>query len=363
MLLPMLEPSERENYKQARRPRPAAQHQEGGAFASLAEVRSQAGLAAWGEAERAAARRFPVRWPRSYLKLARQADPSDPILRMGLPDWRELVSDPGDLQDPVGETRLGPTRYLIRKYRNRALLLVSARCHFYCRFCFRSSFPDGEHRDPTQAELDEALRALASDARIEEVILSGGDPLVLDDESLERLLLRLSQLPQLKRVRVHTRTPVVYPERVTARLARVLATGLPCRVVAHFNHPVELTAETPRVVSTLARHGIPLLNQAVLLRGVNDGPRLLADLCRGLGTNHITPRYLHHTDRTPGNAHFRVSIARGLSLYNELKRRLPETLLPRYVIDLPMAAARSRWSCWSREATTSGATPTPKTAG
>ena len=282
-----------------------------------------------------AARAFPVRWPRAYLDLANPADPADPILRMGLPDPRELEPDALGSSDPVGEAALSETPFLVRKYADRALLLVAARCHFYCRFCFRRSFPDGGHRDPSRAELERALERLACLEGVRELILSGGDPLVLEDARLEWLVARVARMSGIERLRVHTRAPVVMPERVTPELCRILAGGPPCRIVTHFNHPVELTGATSRVVELLGSHAIPLASQSVLLAGVNDSAETLELLLRQLAREGIEAYYLHHTDHARGNAHFRVSIERGLALHAELARRLPQELLPRYVIDLP----------------------------
>jgi lysine 2,3-aminomutase len=235
----------------------------------------------------------------------------------------------------VGEANTGGAGYLVRKHRDRALLLVSSRCHFYCRFCFRRSFPNGGHRDPTAQELEQALDAIESEPEITEVILSGGDPLVLEDARLEAILERIRRMPGARRVRVHTRTPVVLPERVTPQLAALLGRAPGCRVVTHCNHPRELTQALVRVARTLGTHGVPLLNQSVLLAGVNDDPELLARLQRGLAQRGCRPYYLHHTDRTPGNAHFRVSLDRGVRIYRRLRQLLPPEQLPRYVVDLP----------------------------
>ena len=195
-------------------------------------------------ARREAARRFPVRWTRYYLDLADGSDPEDPIRRIAFPEPAELEPHPAELADPVGERERSPCPYVVRKHPDRAILLVTSRCHVYCRFCFRRSFPDGEHREPSVEALDAALDYLAGESELREVILSGGDPLVLPDEELRRIVARLSAMPQLTHLRLHTRAPVHDPARVTPQLVRSLASGLPLWVVLHFDHPLGDAADT-----------------------------------------------------------------------------------------------------------------------
>lgn len=310
-----------------------ASRAESGRFAPLAEAAERLGYA---ETEwRAAAAALPVRWPRGYLELAASLEGA-PIRRMGIPDPGELEADPGDLEDPVGESRTAAGPWLVRKHRDRALLLVTARCHFYCRFCFRRRFPDGEHADPPRAELLQALEGVLGDSEIRELILSGGDPLTLDDERLAELVDRIAEAPQVETLRVHTRAPVHHPERVSPKLAALLASGKPAWVVVHFDHPVELRPESLAALSTLRDAGLGLLNQSVLLRGVNDEAEVLERLFRGLYRERVKPYYLHHPDRTSGNASFRLGLSRGLAIYAELRERLGGgPALPAYVIDLP----------------------------
>jgi len=303
-----------------------------GAFAPLDEAAARLGYADsdWREA----ARELPVRWPSAYLDLA-AAPEGAPIRRIGVPDPLELEVDPGDLTDPVGESRVAPRSHLVRKHRDRALLLVTARCHFYCRFCFRRRFPDGGHADPPRAELAAALDEALSDPDLRELILSGGDPLVLEDAALRGIVDRVAEAPHVETLRVHTRAPVHFPERVTPGLVGLLASGKPAWVVVHFTHPVELRPESDSALERLREAGIGLLNQSVLLRGVNDDAEVLAGLFRGLYARRVKPYYLHHPDRTPGNASFRLSIPEGLAIYRDLRERVPGPALPAYVIDLP----------------------------
>jgi lysine 2,3-aminomutase len=301
----------------------------------LEELRLRFGLAARAEAEllREAARRFPIRWTRYYLDLADPRDPADPVRRIALPAPAELEPSPVELPDPVGESRVSPVPFVIRKHRDRAVLLVTARCHVYCRFCFRRG---AGHRDPGEEELARAVGYLTADSELREVILSGGDPLVLPDEALRELVALLSASPHLEALRIHTRAPVHDPARVTPALAAALASGLPARVVLHYDHPREITEETRRVASTFLAAGLPLLNQSVLLAGVNDDAETLETLCRTLYRERIQPYYLHHPDPAPGTGAFHLEPERGLALYRELEGRLGGgPALPRYVIDPP----------------------------
>jgi len=277
-----------------------------------------------------------VRFPRSYLDLARPGDPDDPVRRIGWPDAEEIRDDPEAIADPVGEDRLRLHPLLLRKYPDRALLLVTARCHFYCRFCFRA----GAQREPGPGEVEEAIAVLGaapSAAGVREVILSGGDPLVLADARLAEILQALAALPRLERIRIHTRAPVHDPDRVTPALVRTLreASPRPLRVAVHTSHPRELTPAFDRAVALLRGAGIPLLNQTVLLRGVNADARVLAELFAGLAARGVHPYYLHHPDRVAGAARFRVTIEQGLAIDGELRGLLPREELPAYVLDLP----------------------------
>ncbi|RMF85684.1 MAG: KamA family radical SAM protein [Nitrospirae bacterium] len=273
-----------------------------------------------------------MRWPRPYLALAAAA-PGGPVWRMGRPEAAELEADAGDLADPVGEGGRSPLPHLVCKHPDRALLLVTRRCHFYCRFCFRrGAGPGGE---PRPGELEAALAWIAERPAVREVILSGGDPLTLEDRRLAELLGRLAEIPHVETVRIHTRAPIHYPERVTAGLVAALAQGPPAWLVVHANHPVELTPAVAAALGRLRQAGLPLLDQSVLLRGVNDATATLEALFRALYRLGVRPYYLHHPDRAPGNRSFRLPLATGLRLVRPLRHRLPGPALPRYVVDLP----------------------------
>ncbi len=286
----------------------------------------------------AASGEFALRAPEGYLALADPTDPDDPILRQVLPRADELMSVPGFVPDAVGDLQHHPAPGLVHKYRGRALLVVTGACAVNCRFCFRRAYPYEELRE---GGLDAALDAVAADASISEILLSGGDPLTLPDAPLFRLLDRLDAVPHLRRVRVHTRMPVVLPERVTDALVDRLAAGrLQPWVVVHFNHPRELQPAAVDACRRLLRAGIPVLNQSVLLRGVNDDEETLVSLFEGLADAGIQPYYLHQLDRVAGTAGFEVPEPEGRALYERLRARLSGIALPRWVRDVPGAASK-----------------------
>ncbi|MCU0225935.1 MAG: KamA family radical SAM protein [Acidobacteria bacterium] len=298
----------------------------------LAEVAARLGVPL-DAAARAAMRRLPARFPRPYAELLHDGGPADPLRRIAWPDPEETAFDPDAIDDPVGEQPLKTHPFVIRKYRDRALLIVTHRCHFYCRFCFRA----GQTVEPKLGEVLDAIRSLRGESALREIILSGGDPLVLPDEELAGILRACDALPQLRTVRIHSRAPVHDPPRVTSRLVGrlIAASPVPLWFVVHTSHPRELSPGFYRAVGMLQGGGIPVLNQTVLLRGVNDDPATLAELFGALYGAGVKPYYLHHPDRVAGTARFRVAIERGLALHRALRGRLPGPAIPEYVLDLP----------------------------
>jgi len=286
------------------------------------------------EADRA----FGFRATDYYLSLADPSDPADPILAQVLPDAREMHSSPlGYCADAVGD--LDPANHsvagLVHKYPGRALLITTSACPVHCRYCFRRSYPYEELVDAGRG-LRRAVDVIRADTSITEVILSGGDPLSLSEASLSTLLHDLAAIDHVRRVRVHTRYPVVLPERIDEALVEVLANcGLPVWLVTHFNHPRELTESAVASCKRLQRAGIPVLNQSVLLAGVNDDLKVLSELCDGLLDAGIKPYYLHQLDRVTGIAHFEVAEARAAALYESLRARISGIGLPALVRDLP----------------------------
>jgi len=269
----------------------------------------------------------------------RPGDPHDPLLRQVLPVADERNRPPGYVLDPVGDLAARQAPGLLHKYHGRALLVVTGACAIHCRYCFRRHFPYSEAAGPST--WDAALEAISGDSSIEEAILSGGDPLVLPDHVLAGLVERLDAIGHLRRLRVHTRLPVVIPQRVTEELIGWLrGTRLTSVVVVHVNHPQEVDAPTAAAFRKLAAAGLPLLNQAVLLAGINDHVQTLAELSCRLIEAGVLPYYLHQLDRVAGAAHFEVPPARGRRLIAELRRTLPGYLVPRYVRELPGAAAK-----------------------
>jgi len=280
---------------------------------------------------RAVAARYPLRITPHYLGLIRSA--GDPIWRQCVPDPRELEVD--GLADPLAEEQLSPVSALVHRYPDRALLLAGSRCAVYCRFCTRKRKVGCAAMRAGVEELGEAVDYVSRTPEIREVILSGGDPLLLEDAALDDLLGRLHAIPHVHSLRIHSRVPVVLPERVTPGLCAVLRRAHPLWLNTHFNHPRELTPEAAEACARLSDAGIPLGNQTVLLAGVNAEAAVLAELFGGLLRLRVRPYYLHHLDLVAGTGHFRVPLAQGLAIVGALRGAVPGTAIPHYVLDLP----------------------------
>ena len=279
----------------------------------------------------AACAQFPLRVPRSFVARMRHGDPADPLLRQVLPLDEELRPVPGFDLDAVGDSAARAGRGLIRKYRGRALLVATGSCAVHCRYCFRRHFPYAEETAAAGGWHD-AVAAIAADPGIDEVILSGGDPLSLATPKLAELTRALAPLAHVKRLRVHTRLPIVLPERVDEELVGWIATlPWPVTVVVHANHGNEFDADVDAAMARLRATGATLLNQAVLLRGVNDSLDALAALSERGFEAGVLPYYLHQLDRVAGAAHFEVDDARALALHAALRDHLPGYLVPRLV--------------------------------
>ncbi len=276
---------------------------------------------------------FPTFVPLEYLSRIRPGDPSDPLLRQVLPDPREDVEAQGFVPDPVGDLRVMPAPAILHKYQGRALVVTTGACGVHCRYCFRREFPYSEASAGGQS-LEPTLAYLGQHREVEEVLLSGGDPLTLVDRNLDTMVQAISQFEHVKRLRVHTRMPIVIPQRVTAELIEIF-TRSPLAVwfVVHVNHPSELDAHVLERLAMLIDAGIPVLNQAVLLKGVNDNVETLQQLCGLLVSHRIQPYYLHQLDRVRGAAHFEVPVEKGLEIMRELRKRLPGYAMPEYVIE------------------------------
>lgn len=278
---------------------------------------------------------FPVFVPPSYLAQIRPGDPDDPLLRQVMPLAGEATRVAGFTMDPVGDAAAALRAGVLQKYAGRALLVATGVCAVHCRYCFRRHFPYEEvpHSD---AAWDTALAAILADDSISEVILSGGDPLMLVDARLAVLIQKLAAIPHVTRLRIHSRLPVVVPSRITEGLIRCLTdTRLVPVMVIHANHARELSVEVATACEQLRRAGITLLNQAVLLNGVNDSVDAQQRLSERLVALGVIPYYLHQLDRVVGAAHFEVSIEEGRRILVELRRRLPGYMVPRYVQEVP----------------------------
>lgn len=287
-----------------------------------------------------ASRQFPLFVPRPFLARMRRGDPGDPLVRQVLPLAAETTGTPGFTADPVGDLPATLQPGLLKKYSGRVLMVTTGACAVHCRYCFRRHFPYST-APRSLSDWQGAIEQIEADDSIHEVILSGGDPLTLVDRLLAQLAERLEKIPHLRRLRVHTRLPIVIPQRVTAELLDWLTgTRLTPVVVVHVNHPAEIDAAVVAALEKLAAAGIPLLNQAVLLRGVNDNADVLAQLSDRLIELRVVPYYLHQLDRVAGAAHFEVPIKRGLQIMDELRRRLPGYLVPRYVQEISGAAQK-----------------------
>jgi lysine 2,3-aminomutase len=264
-------------------------------------------------------------------------DPHDPMARQFVPDARELVTTPEEREDPIGDLSHSPVTGIVHRYPDRVLLKAVHVCPVYCRFCFRREMVGPQGLGTlTPSELEAAMDYIASHEEIWEVILTGGDPLVLSARRLQEILQQIASMPHVKIVRFHTRVPVVEPERVDAEmLAALKASGKTTYLAVHANHPREFSESARSALALLADGGIALISQSVLLRGVNDDVETLAALMRGFVENRVKPYYLHHPDLAPGTSHFRVSIEEGQALVTALRGRISGLAQPIYVLDIP----------------------------
>ncbi len=280
--------------------------------------------------------RLPYGVSRYYAGLASSTDPeADPIAAQYIPRPEEGVKLPYESADPIGDARYEVSPRLIHHYADRALLLVNDRCATYCRHCFRRHFTGHGGGRLAEEDLASAIAYLKRTPQIREILLSGGDPLMLEDREIDRILAALKQADPDYIIRLCTRMPVVLPARITDALAAVLEGYSGLWAVIHANHPRELTPEFQTAVRRLLRSGVPVLNQAVLLRGINDDVEVLEELFRGLVRSGVKPYYLFQGDLAAGTAHFRVPIERGVALMRALRARLSGMALPTYAVDLP----------------------------
>ena len=289
----------------------------------------------------AAAARFRLRVPRSFVARMRRGDARDPLLRQVLPIGAELLEAEGYSGDPLGESAASRAPGLLHKYRGRALLVTTGACAVHCRYCFRREFPY-DAQVSGGGRWAEALAAIRAETSIEEIILSGGDPLSLSNARLTALTRSLASIPHLRRLRVHTRTPVVLPSRVDdGFLAWLRALPWPVVVVVHTNHAREIDGTVTGAFTRMRRAGAQLLNQSVLLAGVNDDEEALVSLSGALFDAGVLPYYLHLLDRVRGASHFEVPEARGRELMRAISARLPGYLVPRLAREEAGAAGKT----------------------
>lgn len=290
---------------------------------------------------REAARGFALRVPLPYLSRIEKGNPQDPLLLQVLPLAQELLQVPGFVQDPLAEASANPTPGVVHKYKGRALLIMTGACAINCRYCFRRHFPYDENRmGPEQWE--QMLNYIRNDSEISEVILSGGDPLAVSDARLHKLILALEAIPHVRRLRIHTRLPVMIPQRVTQALVDMLQSSrLNTVVVLHVNHANEVDDQVRRALDKLRTGGVTLLNQAVLLRGINDSAGALQTLSTTLFDSGVLPYYLFVLDAVAGAAHFDVPDSEAQALIAELQSLLPGYLVPRLAREIPGEPAKT----------------------
>ena len=308
------------------------------ALKSIDELRD-AGLVR--EADRAAlatvAERYAIGITPAMAALIDPDDPADPIARQFVPDMAELRHLAEEREDPIGDAAHSPVEGIVHRYPDRVLLKAVHVCPVYCRFCFRREMvgPQGLGTLTAQA-MDKAFAYIAEHTEIWEVILTGGDPLVLSPRRLAAIMERLATIDHVRIVRFHTRVPVVEPDRIDSALIDALkASGKTTYLALHANHPRELTVDARAACARLVDAGIVMVSQSVLLKGVNDDPDTLASLMRAFVENRIKPYYLHHPDLAPGTSHFRLTIAEGQALVASLRGRLSGLCQPTYILDIP----------------------------
>lgn len=306
------------------------------------ELLTQLGLrGALAAIDKAKIRQFPLRVPQSYINKMRYGDKQDPLLKQVFPLIDESLDVTGYGSDPVGDQFAVTSPGMLQKYQGRALLVTTGACAIHCRYCFRRHFPYSDS-NPLASQLAETLTQISADTTINEVILSGGDPLSLNDDKLARLVAELEQIPHLKRLRIHTRLPVVLPERINARLLDWVSN---CRLnvvmVIHANHANEIDAETARSLLQLQQAGCQLLNQAVLLKGINDSVEALVNLSERLSEVSVMPYYLHLLDKVAGAHHFDVTETTAIELIDTVRKLLPGYLVPRLVREIQGEASKT----------------------
>jgi lysine 2,3-aminomutase len=286
-------------------------------------------------ARRAEQEGLPLAITPYYLSLCDRRDPRCPVRMQCVPRAEEARTVPGDLADPLGEVAHEVAPHLVQRYPDRVLLLATDRCAVYCRFCTRSRMVGDGGGAVSLERLEPAFAYVAAHPEVRDVIVSGGDPLAMATDRIERLVARIRAIPTVETIRLATRVPVTLPARVTTELVRALKKHHPIWVMTHFNHPKELTREAVRACGRLADAGFPVMNQTVLLAGINDDASVLEALFRGLVRARVRPYYLLQADPVRGTGHLRTPLERGVALMASLQGRLTGIALPKLVCDTP----------------------------
>lgn len=309
------------------------------ALSNLDELCSFIGLSVQDHAQlQRAGQDFPICVPREFAARIQKGNPRDPLLLQVLPQAAELIQTAGYSTDPLAEAHFNPLPGLLQKYHGRVLITLTGRCAIHCRYCFRRHFPYQENT-PGSAGREQLLEMIRNDHTIQEVILSGGDPLTVSDRVLQSLLAALETIPHVTTLRIHTRLPIVIPARVTHELIDLLKnTRLQCVMVMHVNHANEIDDSVIAVCQRLRAAGVMLLNQSVLLKAINDDVDTLVQLSHKLFAAGILPYYLHLCDKTQGTAHYDVNEAQANLLMTAIRARLPGYLVPQCVRETPGAA-------------------------
>lgn len=286
------------------------------------------------QALQSVAEQFALSITPAMKELIDPADAHDPIAAQFIPTVEELFVHPEEIADPISDYTYSPVEGIVHRHSDRVLLKLLNVCAVHCRFCFRREQIGVPHKNLSDEALEKALSYITEHPEIWEVILTGGDPLVLSDRRMRDIITRLNAIEHVKIIRIHTRLPVVNPARITDELVQALQATKPVYIMLHCNHPRELTTEARTACAKLVDAGIPLLSQSVLLRGVNDDAETLTLLMRSFVENRIKPHYLHHGDLARGTSHFRTTIAEGRALMREL-RPLSGLCQPHYLLDIP----------------------------
>jgi len=286
--------------------------------------------------------RYPLQVTPYYLSLARKTSIEDPILRQCLPDPAELCKDDIGAPDALDEERCSPVPRLVHRYPDRVLFITGNLCTVHCRHCMRKRHWEVDMGAPSSDEIKTATAYLARHPQIREMLISGGDPLLLSEDKLEEIIRTFSAIPNIEMLRFGSRVPVALPQRLTPDFCRLLASGKPAWLATHFNHAQELTQEAALAADNLLKAGIPVVNQTVLLKGINDNVAALRTLFTGLLRLKIKPYYLFHGDPIRGTTHFRTGVKKGLELLDALRGNISGLALPAYAFDLPGGAGKIR---------------------